>query len=96
MVETVAIEDATLGLTARLLIGHLLRAVLIGIHLTHAWQRASSAAQQARRDACGCTGAISRARARARAHLAMVAHPCFELGSIQCGQLWVTILLTHV
>ena len=94
MVETVAIEDATLELTARILIGHLLRAVLIGIRLTHAWQRASSAAGEARRDARGCTGAISRARARARAH-SETADDGPEISEIHGGQHQVLRNLTH-
>ena len=63
-------------------------------NLTHAWPRASSAAGEARRDARGCAGVISRARARARAHLEMAADG-LELGELQLGQLCVLLHLTH-
>ena len=39
-------------------------------------------------------GAISRARARARAHLELVADG-LELGELQGGQLWVVLNLTY-
>ena len=58
--------------------------------LTHAWQRASSAAGQARRDARGG----GRDRARARAHVEIAADG-LELGEIQRGQLCVLHYLTH-
>ena len=41
--------------------------LLVHPNLTHAWPLARSAAGEARRDARGCAGAISRAKARARA-----------------------------
>ena len=51
-------------------------------------------------------GAISRVQARARAHQGLFGQPelfdpfigplGLDLGSIHCGQLWVTSLLTHV
>ena len=63
-------------------------------NLTHAWRRASSSAWEARRDARGGAGAISRARTRARAHLE-VADDYLELGENQVPQPCVIHNLKH-
>ena len=67
--------------------------VCVMMHLTHAWQRASSAARVRLGAMRAAAGAISSARARARAHVEF--DDFRELGQLQGLQRWIKPTLTH-